>query len=310
MKIAGVTLCFNESKMVKYVMPYWERMKIDKLIVYDNMSTDNTVELLKEYPFVEVRTFDTGGKFDDAMNSKVKSDTVKELKEAGYDWVCATDFDEVIYSFNPDFREELSKIDNIGGNVLCRDMIHPFTLDPEFEFDSSKLIHEQLPHFVTWCDFTGQHHHGAKVLMHNPKNITGIKFAKGQHDLKFGDGTKAVYFGYPFITFHLKYVDLPVLKVNSKLKHERMLWVFDNKIMNKNNELMYSYYLNMSKDDSLMKIVKKLASRSERYNTTNWEDLLKRYNQLNFIVNRTKQSKNPMVTRLDYDNIDMDIFYK
>ena len=33
-------------------------------------------------------------------------------------------------------------------------------------------------------------------------------------------------------------------------------------------------------------------------------------NYFEFIVNRTKQSKNPMVTRLDYDNIDMDIFYK
>ena len=68
MKIAGVTLCFNESNMVKYVMPYWERIGIDKLIVYDNMSTDDTVKLLQQYPFVEVRTFDTNGKFDDFEN--------------------------------------------------------------------------------------------------------------------------------------------------------------------------------------------------------------------------------------------------
>ena len=76
MKIAGVTLCFNESNMVKYVMPYWERIGIDKLIVYDNMSTDNTVELLSKYPFVEVRTFDTGGKFDDATNSRLKNENI------------------------------------------------------------------------------------------------------------------------------------------------------------------------------------------------------------------------------------------
>ena len=86
MKIAGVTLCFNESNMIKYVMPYWDRIKPDKLIVYDNMSTDNTVELLKQYPYVEVRTFDTGGKFCDKTNSRIKTETCAELKEAGYDY--------------------------------------------------------------------------------------------------------------------------------------------------------------------------------------------------------------------------------
>ena len=84
MKIGGVTICFNEEKMVKYVMPYWERIGIDKLIVWDNLSTDNTVEELKKWPFVEVRSFDTNGRFDDRKNSDLKEETALELKEAGY----------------------------------------------------------------------------------------------------------------------------------------------------------------------------------------------------------------------------------
>ena len=310
MKIAGVTLCFNESKMVKYVMPYWERMKIDKLIVYDNMSTDNTVELLKEYPFVEVRTFDTNGKFDDGMNSKVKNETIEELKEAGYDWIYSGDFDEVIYSFNPDFREELSKIDNCGGNVFCRDLVHPFTLDSNFVFDPSKLIHEQLPHFVTWFDLSGQKNYGAKVLLHNPKNITKLKYGHGQHDLTFGKESKAVYFGYPFIALHLKYVDLPVLQNNSVGKYERISWRFNVDKMTKAQRYLHTLYAKSKDDEAMIKLVKKLSSRSEKYNTTTWNDLLNRYNTHSFIVNRTKQINNSMVTRLDYDNIDNSIFYK
>lgn len=309
MKIAGVTLCFNESKMVKYVMPYWERMKIDKLIVYDNMSTDNTVELLKEYPFVEVRTFDTNGKFDDGMNSRVKNETIEELKEAGYDWIYSGDFDEVIYSFNPDFREELSKIDNLGGNVFCRDLVHPFTLDSNFVFDPSKLIHEQLPHFVTWFDLSGQKNFGAKVLLHNPKNITKLKYGHGQHDLTFGKESKAVYFGYPFIALHLKYVDLPVLQNNSVGKYERISWRFNVDNMNRAQKYLHNLYAKSKDDEAMIKLVKKLASRSEKYNTTTWNDLLNRYNTYSFIVNRTKQIDNSMVTRLDYDSIDNSIFY-
>lgn len=65
MKLIGYTCTFNEAGMVPYVMPYVERMGYDKFIVYDNMSTDNTVELLSKYPFVEIRYYDTNGKFDD-----------------------------------------------------------------------------------------------------------------------------------------------------------------------------------------------------------------------------------------------------
>lgn len=309
MKIAGVTLCYNESKMVKYVMPYWERIKPDKLIVYDNMSSDNTVELLKQYPFVEIRTFDTDGKFNDAMNSKVKNEAIKELKNEGYDWIYSGDFDEIVYSFNPDFREELSKIDTLGGNVFCRDLIHPFTLDPDFKFDSTKLIHEQLPHFVTWFDLSGQKNYGAKVLFHNPKTITSIKYGHGQHDLTFGEGTSAVYFGKPFIAFHLKYVDIPVLQHNSQGKYERISWRFNVEKMTKAQRYLHLLYAKSKDEEAMEKQVKKLMSRSEKYNTTTWEDLLKRYDEFKFIVNRTKQPDNPMVTRLDYDSFDNNIFY-
>ena len=62
--LVGVTCTYNEAEMVPYVMPYVERMGYDKFIVYDNESTDNTVELLKQYPFVEVRTYKTNGSFN------------------------------------------------------------------------------------------------------------------------------------------------------------------------------------------------------------------------------------------------------
>ena len=55
MKLFGCTVVKNEEEMIPYVMPYVERLGYDKFVVYDDNSTDNTVEELLKYPFVEIR---------------------------------------------------------------------------------------------------------------------------------------------------------------------------------------------------------------------------------------------------------------
>lgn len=55
MKLFGCTVVKNEEEMIPYVMPYVERLGYDKFVVYDDNSTDNTVEKLLKYPFVEIR---------------------------------------------------------------------------------------------------------------------------------------------------------------------------------------------------------------------------------------------------------------
>ena len=108
-KLYGVTLTYNESKMIPYVMPYYERLGIDKLIVYDNQSTDNTVELLKKYPFVEVRTFKSNDSFNDKTHVDLKTKAYKEFVGKGARWMIVTDFDEVIYYDGDNFKEYLKE---------------------------------------------------------------------------------------------------------------------------------------------------------------------------------------------------------
>lgn len=311
MKIAGVTVCFNESKMVKYVMPYWERMGIDKLIVYDNMSTDNTVELLQKYPFVEIRSFDTGGKFNDREHSKLKDKTIEELKSQGYDWIYSGDFDEVIYCENPNFREELQKIDNLGGTVLCRDMVHPFSPEP-YEFDSSVLIHKQLPWFLTWFDLTRKWS-GSKVLMHKAQAINKLRYGDGQHEISLSTDSDIMYFGYPFITFHLKYVDLNVLSENSVDKNKRMQWRIEKSANERIRKHLVKLYGRTLGDEKTNEMKNKIIKCIEEFDTTSWDKLLNRYNSYEFLVNRTKTNQYDRklpIPRLDYNNIDMNMFYK
>ena len=102
MKLFGFTFCRNEEKLIPYVMPYIERMGYDKFIVYDNESTDNTVEILKQYPFIEVRSFHTD-KFDDAVITRNFLNVYQECmtyinnNNGETVWLSRTDFDEVLF---------------------------------------------------------------------------------------------------------------------------------------------------------------------------------------------------------------------
>jgi hypothetical protein len=79
MKILGITTTYNISEKIPYVMPYYERMDIDKLIIYDNHSTDDTVEKLSKYPFVEIRYYETDS-FNDWVILDIKNSVWKEYK--------------------------------------------------------------------------------------------------------------------------------------------------------------------------------------------------------------------------------------
>lgn len=310
MKLAGIILCHNEAKMVKYVMPYWERIGIDKLIVYDNMSTDNSVELLSKYPFVEIRQFDTGGKFCDTTNARLKSVTYSELKNSGYDWIFIGDFDEVVFCSNPNFREELQKIETLGGDIFNRDMVQPFTIEP-IKYDESKLIHEQMPLFITWHD-DSRKWGGSKTILVKTERIDKVSFTHGAHTsyITISEPYKTVKnFGYPFIALHLKYVDSERLESISDERHNRIFWRTEMPRCSEASKKHLLTRYSELKGDSLINKLNRFYDKCEKLKTMNWEEFMKYYNE-NYLVDIQKFKNNSNILPLSYDNIDMSIFYK
>ena len=120
MKLFGCTVVKNEEEMVPYVMPYIERLGYDKFVVYDDSSTDNTVEILSKYPFVEIRYMEPTHsirEFDD-RKSLIQANFFSECwdyihKNNDEDvWMTFTDFDEVIFcSGRNDFKQEIDVYD-------------------------------------------------------------------------------------------------------------------------------------------------------------------------------------------------------
>lgn len=199
-KLYGVTLAYNEAKMIPYVMAYHERLGFDKLIVYDNESTDNTVELIKQYPFVEVRTFSTGNHMDDETHSKLKSDTIREFAGEENAWLYVGDFDEVLY-YNGNFKDFLSAMDSSGCTYYNGQLIN--LVRREFP-ETDKLAHETADIFNYFGDG------GNKTTLIKASGSRSVRFTPGAHSVTVSHTLPAKSINSvtsDLKAFHLKFID-------------------------------------------------------------------------------------------------------
>lgn len=220
MKLFGFTFCRNEEKLIPYVIPYIERMGYDKFIVYDNESTDNTVDMLKQYPFIEIRSFHTD-KFDDAAVTKiflgVYQECIDYINEHDGEtvWLSRTDFDEVLFLdgvgccpgkgvLGGEYVQSYNVYDGKMVELVCDESTVP---------NPSKMAH-------TWKNIRGKYWqvYGNKPLLMKVNDFP-LPFkwiAWGNHLLVANctneNGTKHLQdTGYVY-AFHLKWLDINLLK--------------------------------------------------------------------------------------------------
>ena len=57
-------LCWNEEKILPYFLRHYGRIA-SKIVIYDNESSDRSVEIIRSYPNTEVIPYSTDEKIDD-----------------------------------------------------------------------------------------------------------------------------------------------------------------------------------------------------------------------------------------------------
>lgn len=114
MKIAVISLTWNEGTMVPFFLKHYEQIA-DQIIVYDAMSDDGTTRnMLSAHPLVKlIDRKSTGGAVDDESNQQLKNTAWQNVDA---DWFIVVDFDEFITT---DFgisavRDYLSECDRCG----------------------------------------------------------------------------------------------------------------------------------------------------------------------------------------------------
>ena len=175
MKIHLYTLCWNEMAILPFVVDYWKAMGVEKVVVFDNGSTDGSDIYLRQFPFVEVRHFDSDG-MNDAILRDIKNTCWKE-SIGKCDFVIVCDMDELLYS--PIFHEELGKMRDGGYNVLgCR--WHTLCEDNYPVYHAGRLLHTRCHKFY--------HQHInrlrpdlGKFILFDPNKVEDMGYGVGAH---------------------------------------------------------------------------------------------------------------------------------
>ena len=175
-KICYVTLCKNEMDILPFVKQYWERIECD-VVVYDNGSTDGSIEYLSKLPYVTLKHFDSEGQ-NDVIQKTIKEQAYVELKDK-YDIIIISDMDEVFY-FN-DFEAVLDVFTSGGYNILmtpiyslCEDFKPPYIED--------KLLHEQCHKFYKQrMNHMQGFDYYSKLSIFNTKTTDKVSMSVGQH---------------------------------------------------------------------------------------------------------------------------------
>lgn len=213
MKLYGVTTTYNNEKMVPYVMKYAEWLGYTKLIIYDNGSTDRTVELLKQYPFVEVRTYETEH-FCELEKLNVKLKAVFELQalneSSDIAWVTICDFDEVYFyqdgligqtNCRSHFLDYLLYLSLLDYNVCTENFIG--VISEKTNYNENVFLHKQGVNVGYQAPFIWN-----KPNLFRLDNLDKIYMGPGQHygEVSFIDQEPKQFFNTKFLlALHLKF---------------------------------------------------------------------------------------------------------
>lgn len=93
MKIACYALAFNEEVLMPQFVDHYKKF-CDKIVIYDNMSTDNTKQIALDSGCEVISWEAVGGGLNDRAYLDIKQNCYKEARE-DFDWVMVVDSDEL-----------------------------------------------------------------------------------------------------------------------------------------------------------------------------------------------------------------------
>ena len=158
------TTCYNEEIILPYFLKHYKKFARN-ITIYDNMSTDNSVNIMNEYG-VNVISFDTGGRFEESVLMNIRNTC---WKGSDADWVIVCDTDELIYHEN--IIEVLS---NTHANHIITE---GYEMMSETLPTTEGQIYEELKMGYFKPDYS-------KPCLFKPSEVTNINFAPGSHTAK------------------------------------------------------------------------------------------------------------------------------
>lgn len=215
MTLHGHILCWNESRILPFTLDYWKRAGVDKLFVYDNGSTDGSLEILSRYDWVEVIPFDSNGKTDEFVLTNMRNTMWKRSK--GYaDWVIVADCDEVPFCKDGNLKDFLAKEQAKGVTVIKTNMYNIVT-DEFPEYKEGTLMH-QGEGVLLHSD--GERYR--KTLTFRPDSINEMNWVLGAHSCFPTGHARIDELPDEYLFFHFRHCGVQYMLEKSKRLYDNL----------------------------------------------------------------------------------------
>lgn len=159
MKIEVYTICYNEEVLMPYFLRHYSTF-CDKITIYDNYSTDKTIEIAKSNPKVIIIPYESGNTIRDDIYREIKNNCWKGSKA---DWVIVVDMDEFIYI--PHWDPSLSRFSIIEPSWWEMISDHLPTTEGQLYSEINQGVYSD----------------STKRVMFAPKSIQSIGYEVGAH---------------------------------------------------------------------------------------------------------------------------------
>ena len=192
-------IAYNEEfQLPHFINFYRSRFKNCNIVIYDNYSTDNTVNIARDND-CEVVFFNTNNKLSDSAYLNIKNNCWKNAKT---DWVCVVDIDECTEVNDLDLEKE-----NYYGNTILKFQgYNMVNLNDDLDINSIK-------HGVRDQNFD-------KSFIFNKKYVSNINYHPGCHTNN-PDGILN-YSKIQYKAYHFNFINLQMSLQKYKVYADRL----------------------------------------------------------------------------------------
>lgn len=205
MEVNLYTVFYNEHDIIPFVVQYWQQMRKDgidlNVIAWNNLSTDDSVEMLSKYDWIRIEHFNTGGEMNDKVLALMRNSIWMEAKaDKKVDFVIVCDMDEIMYSKH--WLEELNEMKRQQRNIMANQW---FCLigDSVPKFDENQLLHKQIKYaYKQRINHDPRYSNFGKFILFDPHKIDSMNYSVGSHICNPKPDMK-LYYSKNVYTFHI-----------------------------------------------------------------------------------------------------------
>ena len=184
------SVCYNEEIMLPYFLKHYSKF-VDKITIYDNFSTDNSVEIIKKYSGVEIIPFNTNNECAEEELTNLRNNC---WKGSTCDWVIVCDIDEIIY--HPYLLDKLYEISDNGYSIIK-------TVGCQMISETLPSTHYQIYNELKMGFYDIMY---SKPCILNPNKVTELNLTYGSHFLVEPKGEINIFYSSDIKLLHYKHI--------------------------------------------------------------------------------------------------------